>query len=126
MDSFVPVGEKPMMPAPPKVWPVRPVVVVVPEFPLAPVPLAPARGELPDPPDGSVGLEGVGADGDEPIPELLEPKGELVPKEDPDPPIVELPVIPLPPVGPVPAIVEAEPARGWPKNPMAVGVLFWP
>ena len=38
----------------------------------------------------------------------------------------EAPLIPLPPLGPVPAMVEAEPARGWPKKPMAVGVLFWP
>lgn len=36
-------------------------------------------------------------------------------------------VSPLPPpLGPVPAMVEAEPARGWPKKPIAVGALFCP
>ena len=143
-------GEKPMIPAPPKVCPVRPepvlpdelvpeldvpvvvapaVVPVLPVLPVVPLvpPLSLDPAPLPDVPDVDV----------EPLPlsdeEKIEapPKGELEPVEF-EPPNVEVPadplfpLRPLPPLGPTPAIVVAWPESGWPKKPIAVGVLFWP
>src|SRR5579872_2129093 len=118
-----------MMPAPPKVWPDRPEPEpepLVPPEPKAPVaPVEPALPELsvdPGVPAELVPLIPVSDD-----PKLELPPGELEPKgEFEKPPAVEAPAIPLPPEGPTPARVAALPARGWPKNPITVGVLFWP
>ncbi|MGD1064394.1 MAG: hypothetical protein ABR860_14130 [Terracidiphilus sp.] len=56
---------------------------------------------------------------------VLPPKIELMPPGNTGPP-GPLPLRPLPPLGPIPAIDVAPPASGWPKKPMATGVLFWP
>ena len=130
-----------MMPAPPKVCPVWPEPVpepllpdeLVPELtvPVPPVlPLAPPLSPVEPEPLPEVPVEGV-----KPLPvsdeEKIEvpPKGEVEP-EGPEPPKVEVPagplIAPLPPLGPTPAMVEALPESGWPKKPIAVGVLFWP
>ena len=86
--------------------------------------------EVPEPPEVSVPVVAPGLP--EPVapveevwllPDSEEPKMELPPKELP--PVFEVPANP-PPLGPMPARVEALPARGWPKKPMAVGVLLWP
>ena len=53
---------------------------------------------------------------------LLPPKISLIPPGSMPPP--EPPLERLPPLGPVPAMVVAPPANGWPKKPIAVGVLF--
>src|ERR1035437_1518487 len=121
MDSREMAGEKPMMPAPPKVCPLRP--VSVPELPVEPVVALPL---VPAPPEVPVGLPAVGAGEPGLAGELVEPMRELLPMDEPDP---EPPLIPFPPLGPIPAITEppAEPAPaiGWPKKP-SVWVLAWP
>jgi hypothetical protein len=56
----------------------------------------------------------------------LDPKDELDPNPEPVvPPNPDAPGNPpLPPLGPMPAMVVAPPLSGWPKKPIAVGVLF--
>lgn len=154
MDSLELLGEKPMMPPPPKVCPVRPVPdpVPVPEPELSPPAFEPVVPELPDELEESVEVSSALATGeeqpDEPNPEPDDPKDEPEdpndepedPKEEPDDPeepnvepepdepnMELLPVEvgqlrPKPP--PMPPMVE--PMIGCPKNPIAVGALFWP
>ena len=138
MDCLGLAGEKPMIPAPPKVWPeVVGLDELVPEVVLLVLPL-----------DDDVVLPVLSLDDDGVLPVLplvvLVPPVELVsPGEDAE---VELSVVvdvllPLlvrlrklvvellvlevdPPLGPMPAMVV--PASGWPKKPIAVGALFWP
>lgn len=121
-----------MIPAPPKVCPLvglpavpapvvpaLPAVLVVPDdvppvvvgFPLASVPPAEAPG-VPD--DVEFAPESVE------LPEL--PVLNSPPPAEEVAPVPGEPGIPLPPLGPVPA--KAAPPSGWPKNPMAWGVLF--
>ena len=141
MDCLGLPGEKPIMPAPPKVCPVRP--VLLPELPLVALvlaaevlllPLLALLSELPLalPPVESAVLP-VAAAGEFVLapklllapdalalplaPKLLDPKNELLPAD-------EAPATPFPPLGPMPATVE--PVSGCPKKPIAVGALFWP
>ena len=121
-----------MMPPPPKVCPVSPVPVPLPALELPPDVEPPLVSVLPVGlvvglvlPVGPVleaglavvvGLLAVGLD---------DPKMEPPPGEEPNAlPAGEAPAIPFPPLGPVPASVD--PARGCPKKPIAVGVLFCP
>ena len=127
MDCLGLAGEKPMIPAPPKVWPeVVGLDELVPEVVLLVLPL-----------DDDVVLPVL------PLVVLVPPVELVSPGEDAE---VELSVVvdvllPLlvrlrklvvellvlevdPPLGPMPAMVV--PASGWPKKPIAVGVLFWP
>lgn len=131
-------GEKPIIPAPPKVWPLRPVPVLLVLEELLLVSVLPVAPDVALVPLGLVVLVlGVLV--------LLEPRMELplgeepklldeepkplpdeVPKllDDEPKPLPEEPPTPFPPLGPVPASVE--PAIGCPKKPIAVGVLFCP
>jgi len=163
MDCLGLAGEKPIIPAPPKVCPVKPEPVLpdelVPELdvPVPPVlPLVPPLSlvdpllpdelvpelDVPVPPVlplvpplslvDPVPLPEVPLVDVEPLPLFCEDEVEVPPEGEVDPPEVVVPVNPLfpprplPPLGPTPAIVVALPESGWPKNPIAVGVLFWP
>ena len=129
MDLLGLPGEKPMMPPPPKVCPVTPVLDPKAELPLAPL----ASGGHPDPP---IGVLEPKLEPEEPKLEPEEPKLELEePKLEPEEPNMELELSPeepgpdvlsplMPQFCPIPPIVE--PANGCPKNPIAVGALFWP
>src|SRR5580698_2305348 len=132
MDCFELAGSKPMTPAPPKVWPVWPVAPV--PLPVAPGGVLPLESEplVGVPPvelllvlELSVGPEGVAV---VLLFELDESKEEPLPTPgEPNPPTPApfIPGTPLPPLGPMPPI-ELPVASGCPKNPMAMGTLFWP
>lgn len=137
-----------MIPAPPKVWPLPKLELpleLLPELEL-PADVVPpeelAEPELSVPLALPLLLESVPDDdcplpvSDEPKVELLELNellpnellpdellpNELLPNELP----LEVVLAADPPDGPIPASVDALPDSGWPKNPIAVGVLFCP
>ena len=123
MDCLALVGEKPIIPAPPKVCPVRPVPEVVEvvdpkielllEAALVALPLADpvlAEAEL------SLELLAAPVAEVESLAEEPEFMNEL--------PMAEAPAMVFPPLDPIPASVD--PTIGCPKNPITVGTLFWP
>jgi len=116
-------GENPMIPAPPKLFPVSPVPevaeVVVPEIELLPDPVLPVVPLA----------EAVLAAAELSLVPLAEPVAEVESLlEEPELmnelPSEEAPVMVFPPLDPIPARVD--PAIGCPKKPITVGALFWP
>src|SRR5579863_4104926 len=132
MDCLGLCGENPMMPPPPKVWPLP---VGLAEEPNAEPLDVPEPAPVPAGPVPATGL---------PLASVPPPVGLPVEAADPEPavplelpkrpvPALELwlPLLPVPelmpvfpPAGPMPAPLAT--ASGWPKKPMAWGVLFWP
>lgn len=126
----VPVLVPVLVPVVPLVEPVVEAVPFVESVPPAVLPNA-----LPDPLAEPV-LPNVEPEPEDP---KLEPPKDEPPNEDPEfePPEVEEPnpeefappFMPDEPLGPTPAIGVAPPpapVSGWPKNPIAMGALFWP
>ena len=122
MDCFELAGEKPIMPAPPNVWPVDELELLEPKpellVPELDPPVPPELSVEPDPlepPEEPELLESEDPKIDPPgelprlNPELVPPKAEDVPPMEVTP---GNPAMPAPPLGPMPAIVEAPPLSG--------------